>query len=177
MIINLKIVRVNPEYCDYLRKYDNNVAYNKNEKELRPFIGILFKIDTCEYFAPLSSPKLKHKNMKNTVDFFKIKDGELGAVNFNNMIPVMEKDYIMVDLNKETLTISELKYQKLLKMQLNWLNANYYQVKNKSFKLYKLYNSGKLPQNIKDRCCNFKLLEEKCIEYEKKTNIFLNLKN
>ncbi len=177
MIINLKIVRVNPEYCDYLRKYDNKVAYNKNEKELRPFIGILFKIDTCEYFAPLSSPKLKHKNMKNTVDFFKIKDGELGAVNFNNMIPVMEKDYIMVDLNKETLTISELKYQKLLKMQLNWLNANYYQVKNKSFKLYKLYNSGKLPQNIKDRCCNFKLLEEKCIEYEKKTNIFLNLKN
>ena len=140
MIINLKIVRVNPEYCDYLRKYDNKVAYNKNEKELRPFIGILFKIDTCEYFAPLSSPKLKHKNMKNTVDFFKIKDGELGAVNFNNMIPVMEKDYIMVDLNKETLTISELKYQKLLKMQLNWLNANYYQVKNKSFKLYKLYN-------------------------------------
>ena len=187
MIINLKIVRVNPEYCDYLRKYDNKVAYNKNEKELRPFIGILFKIDTCEYFAPLSSPKLKHKNMKNTVDFFKIKDGELGAVNFNNMIPVMKRDYTIVegavnfnnmipvmkrdytivDLNKETLTISELKYQKLLRMQLNWLNENYYQVKNKSFKLYKLYNSGKLPQNIKDRCCNFKLLEEKCIEYEK----------
>ena len=42
MIINLKIVRVNSEYCDYLRKYDNKVAYNKNEKELRPFIGILF---------------------------------------------------------------------------------------------------------------------------------------
>lgn len=167
MIINLKIVRVNPEYCDYLRKYDTKVAYNKNEKELRPFIGILFKIDACEYFAPLSSPKPKHKNMKNTVDFFKIKDGELGAVNFNNMIPVIEKDYTMVDLNKETLTISELKYQKLLQMQLNWLNANYYQVKNKSFKLYKLYNSGKLPQKIKDRCCNFKLLEEKCIEYEK----------
>lgn len=167
MIINLKIVRVNPEYCYYLRKYDNKVAYNKNEKELRPFIGILFKIDTCEYFAPLSSPKLKHKNMKNTVDFFKIKDGELGAVNFNNMIPVMKRDYTIVDLNKETLTISELKYQKLLRMQLNWLNENYYQVKNKSFKLYKLYNSGKLPQNIKDRCCNFKLLEEKCIEYEK----------
>ena len=43
MIINLKIVRVNSEYCDYLRKYDNKVAYNKNEKELRPFIEILFK--------------------------------------------------------------------------------------------------------------------------------------
>ena len=167
MIINLKIVKVNSNYCDYLRKFDNKVAYNKNEKELRPFIGILFQIDTCEYFAPLSSPKPKHKDMKNTLDFFKIKDGELGAVNFNNMIPVNEDNYSLVDLNKETLTIAELKYQKLLREQLNWLNANYKQVKNKSFKLYQLYNNGKLPENIKSRCCNFKLLEEKCVEYNK----------
>ena len=105
--------------------------------------------------------------MRNTLDFFKIKGGELGAVNFNNMIPVNTNNYSLVDLNKETLTISELKYQKLLKEQLSWLNANYYQVKNKSFKLYKLYNNGKLPKNIKSRCCNFKLLEEKCVEYNK----------
>ena len=37
MIINLKIVRVNSEYCDYLRKYDNKVAYNKNEKRTKTF--------------------------------------------------------------------------------------------------------------------------------------------
>lgn len=167
MILNLRIVRVDSDYCDYLRKFDNKVAYNKNEKELRPFIGILFKIDTCEYFAPLSSPKPKHKTMKNTLDFIKIKDGELGALNFNNMIPVSIDNYSLVDLNKETLTVSEMKYQKLLREQLAWLNANYNQVKNKSFKLYKLYNAEKLPQNIKDRCCDFKLLEEKCLEYKK----------
>ena len=167
MILNLKIVRVNSDYCDYLRKYDNKVSYNKFEKELRPFIGILFKIETFEYFAPLSSPKLKHKKMKNTVDFFKIKNGELGAVNFNNMIPVTKENYTLIDLNKETLTLSELKYQRLLREQLNWLNSNYYQVKNKSFKLYQLYNSGKLPKNIKSRCCDFKLLEEKCVQYNK----------
>lgn len=79
----------------------------------------MFQIDTCEYFAPLSSPKPKHKNMKNIIDFFKIKDGELGAVNFNNMIPVNENNYSLVDLNKETLTIAELKYQKLLREQLD----------------------------------------------------------
>ena len=55
------------------------------------------------------------------IDFFKIKDGELGAVNFNNMIPVTDKNYTLVDLNKETLTIAELKYQKLLKEQLKIL--------------------------------------------------------
>lgn len=165
MIINLRIVRVDSDYCDYLRKSDNKVAYNKNEKELRPFIGILFEIDNFEYFAPLSSPKEKHKSMKNTLDFFKIDGGELGAVNFNNMIPVSSRNYSIIDLHKETLTIEEFKYQKLLIEQLNWLNANYYQVKNKSFKLYQLYNNGNLPQNIKLRCCNFKLLEEKCKEY------------
>ena len=167
MIINLKIVRVNSEYCDYLRKYDNKVAYNKNEKELRPFIGILFKIDVYEYFAPLSSPKTKHRNMKNTLDFFKIKDGELGAVNFNNMIPVNEDNYVLINLNKRKLNEKEIKYQNLLKEQLKWLNKNYNQVKNKSLRLYELYNNEKLPQNIKQRCCNFKLLEEKCMEYNK----------
>ncbi len=167
MIINLKIVRVDSDYCDYLRKFDNKVAYNKNDKKLRPFIGILFQIEKCQYFAPLSSPKPKHKNMKNKLDFFKIKDGELGAVNFNNMIPVKESNYKLIDLNKDTVTIEELKYQKLLKEQLNWLNANYKQVKNKSFKLYELYNSGKLPENIKLRCCNFKVLEKICEEYNK----------
>lgn len=165
MIINLKIVRVNSDYCDYLRKFDNKVAYNKHEKELRPFIGILFKIENCEYFAPLASPKEKHIKMKNKIDFLKIKGGELGAVNFNNMIPVKEHNYYLVDLNRTNLSISEQKYQQLLKQQLQWLNEHYNQLKNKSFKLYQLYNSGRLPENIKERCCNFKLLEEKCLEY------------
>ena len=158
--LNLEIVRVDSDYCDYLRKFDNKVAYSKHEKELRPFIGILFEIDTCKYFTSLSSSKHKHRKMKNMIDFFKIKDGELGTVNFDNMIPVTDKNYTLVDLNKETLAIAELKYQKLLKEQLNWLNANYHQVKNKSFRLYQLYNSGRLPDNMKSRCCNFKLLEE-----------------
>lgn len=94
----------------------------------------------------------------------------MGAVNFNNMIPVNKNNYSLVDLNKETLTISELKYQKLLREQLAWLNANYQQVKNKSFKLYQLYNEGRLPQNIKLRCCNFKLLEGKCTKYNMDIN-------
>lgn len=45
MILNLKIVKVDTDYCEYLRKFDNKVAYNKFEKELRPFIGILFTIN------------------------------------------------------------------------------------------------------------------------------------
>lgn len=36
-----------------------------------------------------------------------------------------------------------------------------------SSKLYNLYLSNKLPSSVKDRCCNFKLLEQKCDEYFK----------
>lgn len=168
MIFNLKIVKVEPKYCDYLRKFDNKVSYNKFEKETRPFVGILFVIDNFEYFAPLSSPKTKHLKMKNTIDFFKLKNGELGAVNFNNMIPVYSNNYELIDLDKIPLTNAERKYQKLLREQLDWLNKNYIQIENKSSKLYNLYINNKLSLNIRKRCCNYKLLEEKCIEYNSK---------
>ena len=164
---NLKIVRVDAEYCDYLREFDSKVTYNKYEKKLRPFIGILFNIDDIEYFAPLSSPKAKHKKMKNSIDFLKLKQGELGAVNFNNMIPVNKKDYSFLDLDNKPKNVAEIKYQKLLKEQINWLNENYIQVKNKSYKLYNLYKNDKLGSNIKSRCCNFTLLEEISNTYSK----------
>lgn len=49
-----KLVIVDTSYCDFLRKYDYRVSYNANEKELRPFVGVLFTINNCKYFAPLS---------------------------------------------------------------------------------------------------------------------------
>ena len=33
MVFNLKLIRVNTDYCDYLRNFDSRVAYNKNENE------------------------------------------------------------------------------------------------------------------------------------------------
>ena len=64
MYKKFKIVKVDSKYCNYLRKFDNKVVYNAGKKDLRPFIGVLFTIENCEYFAPLSSPKLKHKLLK-----------------------------------------------------------------------------------------------------------------
>ena len=54
---SLILVRLDTDYCNYLRKFDEKVPYNYNKKELRPFIGVLFTIDSLMYFAPLSSPK------------------------------------------------------------------------------------------------------------------------
>ena len=112
----LVLVRLDPNYCDYLRQFDNKVPYNFDNKELRPFIGVLFEVNNCKYFAPLSSPKPKHKTMKTTLDFLKIAGGDLGAINFDNIIKI--------DLDKECLTKTEERYIKLLKEQIFWLNRN-----------------------------------------------------
>ena len=167
MIKNLKLAKVDTKYCDYLKKFDKMVAYNKYFKELRTFVGILFTIDECLYFASLSSPKKKHLKMKNTIDFYNIDDDKLGTVNFNNMIPVKEEYCEVILLYKDIFDDEEQKYQELLKDKFNWLNKHYNQIKNISKKLYDMYNSNKLPSSIKERCCNYKLLEDKCLEYNK----------
>jgi len=78
---NLVLVRLDTNYCDYLRKFDSKVPYYFNEKELRPFVGVLFKIYNLMYFAPLSSPKTKHLKLRSKLDFLKIDSGKLGAIN------------------------------------------------------------------------------------------------
>ncbi len=161
----LVLVRLDSNYCDYLRQFDNKVPYNFDNKELRPFIGVLFEVNNCKYFAPLSSPKPKHKTMKTTLDFLKIAGGDLGAINFNNMLPVTNNNIIKIDLDKECLTKTEERYIKLLKEQIFWLNRNDEKLYDRSKKLYDKYMNGTLNKNIEKRCCNFKLLEEKCFEY------------
>lgn len=165
---NLILVRIDSNYCNYLRQFDSKVPYNYDKKQLRPFIGVLFEVNECKYFAPLSSPKPKHKTMKTTMDFLKIDNGNLGAINFNNMLPVTNKNIVKLDLNKKNLDKNEEKYIKLLKEQIYWLNRNNDKLYGRSSKLYNKYINGTLNSNIAKRCCNFKLLEEKCKEYNKK---------
>ncbi len=162
---NIYLVKLDTDYCNYLRQFDKKVPYNYGKKELRPFVGVLFKIDKYMYFAPLSSPKPKHLKIKSKIDFLRLDNGKLGAINFNNMLPVTEKNIIKIDLEKNCISKSEEKYMKLLKEQLFWLNRNSEKLFGKSRKLYDKYVNNTLNSNIAKRCCNFKLLEEKCYEY------------
>ena len=167
MTKNFKIVKINYDYCNYLRQFDSKVVYNAGIKEMRPFIGILFIINDCEYFAPLSSPKDKHKHMKNNIDVIKLKNGELGVVNLNNMIPVNKDNYKLIELDEKTDNTTIIKWHNLLKKQLQWLNRNSTNIRSKANKLYKMYINNSIPERIKIRTCNFILLEEKCKEHKK----------
>lgn len=79
----ITICSVKDDYIDFLRTYDKKVSLNKGEK--RRYVGALIEVNSLKYFAPLSSPKEKHKTFQNKKpDIIKLQDGELGVININN---------------------------------------------------------------------------------------------
>ena len=91
----------------YLKKYDEKIMDNAGLKNKRPYIGVLFEIEEKRYIAPLTSPKTKHLTMKNSLDFFKINEGKYGAINLNNMFPVIENVIILKNIELEENNIKE----------------------------------------------------------------------
>lgn len=170
---NFKFIKVKPDYINFLLQYDNKVSYNGIilKKENRPFLGILFNINNKNYYAPLSSRKNKffklHKKYKNTkmnnVDIFFIEDKNeklLSVINFNNMIPVPKNSIIQFDIRKD-------KNSNLLEKEIEFCNnlKNKKQIKEQAIKVYNIVKNH-TNKRIENRCCNFRLLEEKCKEYE-----------
>lgn len=83
------------------------------------------------------------------------------------MIPVNKINYNIIDLNEKTNDKNKSARILLLKNQLRWLNKNRVDIYEKSSNLYKKYVNNLLPINVRNRCCNFILLEEKCRDYNK----------
>lgn len=161
----MKFYYIKDEYIDFLKKYDNIVAENKQES--RPYVGTVFEIEGHKYYAPFTSPKSKHKKMKNNIDFRKIDNGRLGAINFNNMIPIVDNAIIPVKFNE----IENLNYKKLLQKQYIAINKDSDSIMKIAKKLREIVFSSdeKLTsqeKKIKLRCCNMPLLEAKSSEYE-----------
>ena len=160
--LNLYLIDI--KYIRNLAKTDDHVmsVSLQTGKETRPFVGIVIVCGVQKYCIPLSSPKLKHKSMKNEVDFMKILDGEklIGVLNFNNMIPVVENCIAPLNLrvgrNDDTATKN---YKKMAIKQLDWCQRNQDAIVKKANKLYTMLQSDKVSGILKRRCCDFKKLE------------------
>ena len=164
--MNLSFYLVDSAYCDFLRKTDPRVPYTMEHKSTRPFVGIVFTINNVNYFAPLSSPKPKHLQMKNQLDFLKINHGTWGAINFNNMIPVPSACLTKVELRvTSTDSAQDIAYKNLLSNQLSWCNSHKEAILTQAHKLYRFITLGKPWGNLADRCCNFSLNEQQCLLY------------
>ena len=51
----MKFYHIADSYIDFLRTYDNKVSQNKFET--RPYVGVVFQLNTIKYYAPFTSPK------------------------------------------------------------------------------------------------------------------------
>ena len=154
--------RADALYCDYLRKSDPCVPYTMDQKEARPFIGIVLTLNDYDYYAPLTSPKPKHLHMKNQVDFLKINGGVWGAINFNNMIPIHSDQLERIDMRiLPTDDKATVDYKNLLANQLSWCttSANATSIIQKAEKLYRIITSKTARPQLAKRCCDFRVLE------------------
>ena len=94
---SLKIYEIDSRYVKYLSAYQEHIFFSERDISSRKYIGIVLEINGFKYFAPLSSYKAKHKKMAEGVDFIKIKD--YAVINLNNMIPVPDGEFNLVDVN------------------------------------------------------------------------------
>ena len=81
----LSFYTVNMKYIRNLHNQGDDRVFSVSpqiNKEMRPFVGIVILCDEKQYCIPLSSPKEKHKKMKNTIDFHRVidEDGKLIGV-------------------------------------------------------------------------------------------------
>ena len=162
------------DYVNYLCEFDQMVGYIEYGSRLKLHIGIILEVNEYKYYVPISSPKTKHKNMNNNLDFQKIQDletGELYAViNINNMIPIPENFIKKIKYNEieNYRTFEEEKdkdnYIYLLQKEKKIIDTIEENIQKKAQKLYN--KCVKSPESmLAKRCCKFSLLEKKCTEY------------
>jgi protein AbiQ len=155
----LKLYEINPEYIKYLAKYQEHIFISDGDKASRKYIGIILQINGMNYFAPLSSFKSKHKRMKESVDFIKIRD--YAVININNMVPVPEGEYYLVEISK----IENPQYRHLLQVENREINRQKNRIMKNADIVYKhkLRNGDTTP--LAKRTNDFKELEKRYSQY------------
>ena len=172
MQTDFNLYKVDMKYIRNLHNIDDKVlsVSPQTGKDNRVFVGIVIICGIHKYCIPLSSPKEKHKKMKNSMDFSKIEiNGKfLGVLNFNLMIPIEEEQLQLVDTTIFKRDRENIKYYKGLCVQeLEWCRINSEVIYNKANVLYKKYISNE-PFSGRNRCLIFPKLESECEKYNSK---------
>ena len=156
---NIRIYRVKSKYVKYLSMYQEHIFAQDAEKDNRKYIGVVFEIKGMKYFAPLSSFKDKHKKMKESIDFIKIKD--YAVINLNNMIPVPDSQIVDIDINKE----KEPSYRYLLQAESREISRQKNRIRKNAEIVYNHKKHNDNSTALAKRTNNFEMLEKLCKEY------------
>lgn len=135
-----------------------------NIKHRRRFSGIIVSVENFNYFIPFTShPKRKNgkrRNPRTTVEIYNESNELIAALLINNMIPVPNGCFNLVDIPNDR--------------DKDYLNSEYIflrkektkqQIINKAENVYKIVVEQK-DEFLVGFCCDFKLLEEKCLLYK-----------
>ena len=148
---------VSKQYIDYLKLFEPkipNIKYSTNNKFV---CGIVLSVNDFNYFAPISSFE---KQQKTNILIKNSKGETMSSIRFSFMFPIPKIEIKIKDFLKE-----EYKYRRLLLEEWQYCNSIKDKIISKANYIYKRYNSGYDKMLLKN-CCNFKLLEEKCLEYQ-----------
>ena len=165
---------VDKDYIQYLMQFDKHVGYIEYGGRIKLHVGIVLTIGHYNYYVPISSPKQKHYKMANSLDFHKLKDNITGKIyavlNINNMIPVPndcleQLKYNNIEAFREFGTEKEkTDYIYLLQKEKALIDDVQNILMCKATKLYE--KCVRKPNSVlAARCCDFKMLEEKCRLY------------
>ena len=156
---SFRFYHIHEKYIRFLHSGDNRVQFNKRQS--RPYVGIVLQIDSTSYYVPLESPKPNHANISSGGPVLKLKDGKLGVMGFNNMIPVPKIALIDFDFND----IEDEQYRMLLINQLDYCNGIRNVIMHRARTTYNKAVGNKVPY-YKKVCCNFKKLERMALSYD-----------
>ena len=134
---------VDKNYINYLTQFDSRVGYVEYGERLKLHVGILLTIGDFHYYAVL---------------------------NINNMIPVPDNCLTQLKYNQVESFRSfsnekeRIDYIYLLQKEKALIDNVQDSLQNKAMKLYQKC-IAKPDSSLAARCCNFKMLEEKCSSY------------
>ena len=155
----IRIYEIQDTYINYLANYQKHIFNHSKEKKKRKYIGIVLEINGVKYFAPLSSYKAKHKKMKESVDFIKIKN--YAVINLNNMIPVPESQIICIDINSE----KDPHYKFLLQAESREVNRQKERIRKNADVVYRHKKLNGNSTALAKRTNDFDLLEKLYAKY------------
>jgi len=162
----MELYTVDTDYIEYLKNFQLHIWNNENINRMRPYLGVVMDVGDYKYYAPLSSPKPKHSNMPDRLDFIRLEyRGQLkGVINLGNMIPVSDSLVSKIDIA----SIPDHNYKSLLNIEMIDIRRKKSTILKSARSIYvKTTKFRHEPNNSKlvTICYDFLLLEQKMHDY------------
>jgi len=136
---DLKFYTVSTAYLDHLQAVEPKVYYSTGDGYIsaKPYIGIVLDVAGHKFIAPLTSYKPKQDGIKSSsFSVFKLHErgnpsNKLGMISLNNMIPILDAEISLLDLNAQ-----KENYRRMLYKQFEFIKANSDEIKDRAAKLH-----------------------------------------